>query len=221
MPRFTIDGALEKMNDHRDVAKEKGTAGEEAVLALILKYIEEQGCGAVYHSYEYPYATNRQGVFYPGNINLIDEKFAAVPSRVGFKDEIDLLLITDFRIFAIEVKARGGTWNLYNWWSTQNGRKLDKCPICQAEKHCRMLYHQIYEYLPGGSKEYIVPLVVFVDKAKTIDSRSLDMRTTVPVAVLNNLRNKIITYNTPLANSLDVPNILDRLRKIGSGKLYR
>lgn len=219
MRQFDINTALKKMNARRDIAVEKGTAGEEAVLGLIQSYMEIRG-GALYHSYSYPYAQNRHGIYYPGNIYLEGEKYLEVPGRAGLYDEIDVLYITPSRIFSIEVKARGGKWKLYDHWATQNSRLVDKSPMAQAEKHARHLYHQIYEYLPNGSRSYIVPLVVLVDKAELEDSRSMEFKQVLPVARLNNLKAKISSYDTTLAYSLNVDEILLRLKNIGSGKLY-
>lgn len=220
MPSIDVATALQKMNKYRAEAKIKGTAGEEAALSIIQVMQESMG-GIIFHSYKYPYAQNRQGLFYSGNIHLENDKFFEVSGREGLIDEIDIVYITSSRIFAIEVKARGGTWKLYDHWCTQNGTKVNKSPIAQAEKHARHLYQTIYQLLPDGVRDYIIPMVVFVDRAKVEDSRSLDYRRLVPAAVLDNLKEKIKNLNMPLAKSLKAENIYEKMRRSGNGRVYR
>lgn len=216
----SIQSALNKMNKNRAVAKTKGDFGEKATLEILKGYKELRG-GVIIHSFTYKYASNRNNINYPGNIHRDSSgKYTVVNGNSATKDEIDLVYITPYRIFAIECKARSGTWKAYDYWCEQNSRKVDKSPIAQSEKHARHLYHSIYEYLPDGNPNYIVPLTVFVDKAKVIDSRKTEHKFYLPIAIANNLKKKIKDYDSPLAYELDTEAILKRMMNIGNGKVF-
>lgn len=215
MATLTVDQALKLMNRNRGIAKAKGDYGESAAVAVVREYIQERGSGSfLLQSVTYPYAKSKHGKFYGGNIIKEGASYKEVPGREGIHDEIDLLLITSNRIFAIEVKARTGKWKLYDFWGKQNSSAVDKYPIAQAEKHARHLYHQIYEYLPDGDPKYIVPLTVFVDKATIEDSRNDYDKEYLPIAILNNLKKVILKYDIPQGYNLHLSDIRKRLSRI-------
>ena len=201
--------------------KMKGNLGEEAVFKLCLT-IKRQYGGILIQSFEYPYASNKQNKNYTGNIKYEGGKFVEYTDKKGLKDEIDILLITPYRIFPIEVKSYHAKIKIYDHWMdrTNSGhgasgmQKVDKSPIAQAEKHARHLYHQIYEVLPDGIPNYIVPIVCFVDRCTVDDSRSDKMQGYLPVTILNTLRSTLYDYNQPLKYLLDLEAITRRLNAI-------
>jgi hypothetical protein len=215
-----IQNALDRMNANRAVAKEKGTFGEQAVIAVVQEYQGIRG-GTIIHSFMYKYASNRQGINYPGNIHReADGSFKTIDGYSNTNDEIDIVYITPYRIFAIEAKARSGTWKIDDLWCLQQSTPVDKSPLAQAEKHARHLYHSIYEYLPDGNPNYIVPMTVFVDKARVMDSRSSDQKFYLPVTIVNTLKKKIRDYDTPLKYELDTVGLMKKMMLMGKGQVF-
>lgn len=215
--KLSVDSALKQMNENRSVYKEKGNFGEMALLAILQNYQDKRG-GVIFHSMKYPYTTDRQGIPYPGNINRDEDtgEFYEVGNGLNSFDEIDLLYINEYRVFAIEAKARAGTWKLFDYWSTQNGTMNKKSPVSQTEKHCRHLYHTIYDLLPDGNPQYIVPMAVFVDEAKVLDDRSDVQKHYIPVAIMDLFKDRIKKYDTPLKYGLNTHMIIQRLKEVGT-----
>ena len=194
--------------------KEKGDLGEEAVLAVCYDRKEKAGNGLLYQSFMYPYQSNRSGVCYTGNIKYENKQFIEY-TDTSLNDEIDVLYITPYRVFAIEVKSYGAkTLDVYEHWFNRSSTPVDKSPIMQAEKHARHLYHAIYDVLPDGNPNYIQPIVCFVDKCKVRDDRSKHFIDYVPVCILNNLLKTINGYNTPLEYNLDLEQIEAKLNSV-------
>lgn len=219
-----IDDILASMRQAGKVmnVKAKGDLGEDAVLDLCLA-IKRSCNGILVQSFAYPYASNAQGKNYTGNIKLEDGKYVEYTDMKGLTDEIDILLVTPFRIFPIEVKSYKANIRVYDHWMDRdnNGpskprgmQPVDKSPLAQAEKHARHLYHQIYEVLPDGQPAYIVPIVCFVDKCTVNDDRSDATQRYLPVSILNTLRQTIYQYNTPLRYGLDLDAVRRRLNAI-------
>ena len=206
----------------RDI-KNKGNLGEDAVLSLCLEY--KRGCnGILIQSFQYPYASNREGKNYIGNIKYENGKYYEVTDRNGLEDEIDILLITPYRIFPIEVKSYKANIQIYDHWmrrdnngATGGGNKMqevDKSPVAQAEKHARHLYHQLSPVLPDGAASYIVPIVCFVDKCAVDDDRAPANQEYLPVTILNTLPSTLGKYNVPLRYGLDLDAVRRRLKEI-------
>lgn len=194
--------------------KEKGNLGEEAVLVVCMKRKKQLGNGLLYQSFMYPYQTNRSGVCYTGNVKYENGDFYEY-TKDSLNDEIDVLYITPYRIFAIEVKSyKARTLDVYEHWFNRASTPVDKSPIAQAEKHARHLYHAIYDVLPDGDSQYIKPLVCFVDKCKVRDDRRQHFVDYVPVCVLNNLLSTLNKYNTPLEYNLDLEAIDRKLNEV-------
>lgn len=194
--------------------REKGNLGEEAVLAICYERKEKAGRGLLYQSFMYPYQTNRSGTCYTGNVKYENNQFVEYTDD-SINDEIDVLYITPYRIFAIEVKSyKARSLDVYEHWFNRGSTPVDKSPIMQAEKHARHLYHAIYDVLPDGNPQYIKPLVCFVDKCKVRDDRSKHFVDYVPVCILNNLLSTINKYNTPLEYNLDLEQIEAKLNNI-------
>lgn len=196
--------------------KGKGDAGEDAVLHLVLERQRHLG-GLVYQSFKYPYQTNRQGITYTGNIFYQDGQFVNVDTKksgAALEDEIDILLVTPYKVFPIEVKSYHAKLEVYNDWMRKQGEEVDKSPIAQAEKHARHLYHAIADVLPDGRPEYIKPMVCFVDRCILNDTRTEESIRYLPCCILNTLKATIVANNTPLAYNLDLDAIKEKLRSI-------
>lgn len=196
--------------------KGKGDAGEDAVLHLVLERQRHLG-GLVYQSFKYPYQTNRQGVTYTGNIFYENGQFVNVDTKksgAGLEDEIDILLVTPYKVFPIEVKSYHAKLEVYNDWMRKQGEEVDKSPIAQAEKHARHLYHAIADVLPDGRPEYIKPIVCFVDRCTLNDTRTEESIRYLPVCILNTLKATIIANNSPLAYNIDLDAVRTKLSQI-------
>lgn len=207
LARMRKSGKLQDM-------KGKGDAGEDAVLNICLERQRRRG-GLLYQSFEYPYQSNNEGKVYTGNIKWEDDEYREyTETKRQLYDEIDVLYITDYRVFAIEVKAYHAKIDITNEWMTKNGVKVDKSPIAQAEKHARHLYHAICDVLPDGKPQYIIPICCFVDRCTITDNRSDKMSYYIPVSILNTFKKKIIEYDTPLEYNLDLPAIKRKLSEV-------
>ena len=211
-----INDVLSNMRKAGKVAdmKEKGNLGEDAVLAVLYERKQHTGNGLLYQSFMYPYQTNRSGVCYTGNIKYEEGNFVEY-TKDSINDEIDVLYVTPYRIFCIEVKSyHARTLDIYDHWFNRAGQPVDKSPVCQAEKHARHLYHAIYDVLPDGKPDYIIPMVCFVDRCKVRDDRSEHFQIYVPVCILNNLLKTINENNTPLEYNIDLEQLERKLNEI-------
>ena len=207
LARMRKSGKLQDM-------KGKGDAGEDAVLNICLERQRRRG-GLLYQSFEYPYQSNKEGKVYTGNIKWEDDEYREyTETKRQLYDEIDVLYITDYRVFAIEVKAYHAKIDITNEWMTKNGVKVDKSPIAQAEKHARHLYHAICDVLPDGKPQYIIPICCFVDRCTITDNRSDKMSYYIPITILNTFKKKIIEYDTPLDYNLDLSAIKRKLSEV-------
>ena len=197
--------------------KAKGAAGEAAVMDIMHDYRNRRG-GLLYQGFMYPYASDRSGKLYLGNIfwNEETQEFTDVTRQVN--DEIDVLFISHYRIFAIEVKSYHiKKAVLTNQWMTREGKKVDKAPTAQAEKHARHLYHQLYEVLPDGDPRYIIPLVCFVDRVEKEfdDQRDSDHQLYMPVCPINQLQSTILDRDfSDTGYTLDLDAIEKKLKSI-------
>ena len=212
----SINDVLHNMRKAGKVAdmKEKGDLGEEAVLSICYDRKQKIGNGLLYQSFMYPYQTDRSGVVYTGNIKYENDEFVEY-SRESINDEIDVLYITPYRIFSIEVKSyKAKSLDVYEHWFNRGSTPVDKSPIMQAEKHARHLYHAIYDVLPDGNPNYIQPMVCFVDKCRVRDDRSEHFVNYVPVCILNNLLATLNHYNKPLEYNLDLVQVERKLNDV-------
>lgn len=215
-----VSATLNKMRKAGQIRdnKAKGDLGEDAVLAVLYDRKQQTGNGLLYQSFKYPYQTNRQDVCYLGNIfyNAEKNEFSDVTDD-KYDDEIDVLYVTPYRVFPIEVKSyHTNKIEVYVPWMNKGGTPVDKSPILQAEKHARHLYHAIYDVLPDGKPEYIVPLVCFVDRCKLLveDEYEQKFGSYLPVCILNNLLHTLNKYNQPGAYNLDIGQIQRKLDSI-------
>lgn len=216
----TVDNILANMRRAGKMSdnKAKGDLGEDAVLSICYERLQRVGNGLLYQSYTYPYQTNDDGVCYTGNIKYENGVFTDY-TRDTLSDEIDVLYITPYRIFPIEVKSYGNTrLDIYDHWFNRGATPVDKSPITQAEKHARHLYHALYDVLPDGKPEYVVPLLCFVDKCTVRDDRSPHFKEYIPVCILNNLKATIAYRNKPLEYNLAIADIKEKLNQIGTAR---
>lgn len=204
--------------------KAKGDAGEKAVLAITLDRMDVTG-GVVYHSFQYPYQKNREGFTYLGNVKYENGKFVdytETKNNRELTDEIDVLYISKYRIFPIEVKSYHAKLEVYDHWMKKQGTMVDKSPIAQAEKHARHLYHVLYDVLPDGNPDYIKPIVCFVDRCKLVDDRSDEQISYIPCCILNNLKATLINSDRPLDYALDINMITNKLKEVKTdGREFR
>lgn len=194
--------------------KSKGSAGEAAAFDVVHEYRTKRG-GILKQGFMYPYASDRQNNVYLGNIFWDAEKQAFYDVTRHLNDEIDILYISHYRIFPIEVKAyHDHTIVVTNQWMERQGTKVDKSPYAQAEKHARHLYHQLYDVIPNGDPKYIRPLVCFVDRSTIDDRRSAEMRYYLPTVVLNELTQTLLDLDVRLEYTLDLGMIEKKLKSI-------
>ena len=194
--------------------KEKGNFGEEAVLSICYERKQKLGNGLLYQSFMYPYQSDRSGVVYTGNIKYENGEFVEYTDD-SINDEIDVLYITPYRIFPIEVKYyHARTLEVYEHWFNRNSTPVEKSPVAQAEKHARHLYHAIHDVLPDGDPRYIKPMVCFVDRCKVLDDRSDYFADYLPVCILNNFLRTLNEHNTPLQYNLDLAAIEHKLNQV-------
>jgi hypothetical protein len=229
---MNIDAALAAMRNAGKLRdnKGKGNFGEDAVFALLHSYMCKRG-GMLYKGFTYPYASDRSGRVYLGNIFLQEDgKFMEITRQLN--DEIDVLYLSPFRVFPIEVKAYHAKMEVSVHDLKKNGRvdympveghdespKRHKSPLWQTEKHARHLYHSICDVIPNGNPKFVQPIVCFVDRCTVIDHRSAEHKIYLPVTILNNLIPTIKEYDYPLDGyGLSLEDIQKKLDKIKTRK---
>ena len=211
-----VNAILKRMRNSD--SKGKGYYGEQAVLSIALDVANRIG-GSVYHSFRFPYKSAVKG-----NIFLRKDGTFTTVDGEGLMDEIDVLLITPYRIIPIEVKSYKSKVLKLKDTALERDNKIHyegvghKNPIWQTEKHARMLYEAIYEYIPDGKAEYIKPLLCFVDRCSLYDLRDTEHKEYIPACILNNLVSFINKINTPLQYRVDVESLKGRLEKICSSQ---
>jgi len=183
----------------------KGVYGEQAVLRVCEEIYQKQG-GMLFHSFVYKTNPNLEG-----NVKK-DSDGRLYLEAVGKTTEIDILLVTPYKIFPIEVKAYKAKTITLTDKSIAGCFKTDKSPVHQNEMHCRHLYDGIFRALPYGYTEYIEPIVVFPERCEIKDERSLWQKAYIKVASLNQTRRCIEKLNKPREYRLDL-DVVDRCLK--------
>lgn len=183
----------------------KGSIGEQAVFKICEQFYLREG-GILIHSYSYNTDDTQAG-----NIKKSESGNLYIEALSG-ETELDILYISKFRIFPIEVKAYKANSIKFDDAGIYGCYKTDKSPIHQNEMHCRHFYQFIYRSLPQGCTDYIVPVVCMVDKASIIDERSDWQKEYIKLCVLNNLEDIITQNNTPLDFQLNL-SLIDSLLK--------
>ena len=174
---------------HSFNSSEKGVYGEKAVLAICEDIYQRKG-GILIHSYAY----KTEDVL-AGNIKRDGAKYYV--ENLGSFTEIDVLLVTPYKVFPIEVKAYKANKITLSNEKISGCHSTNKSPEHQNEMHCRHLYPHIYTALPDGCSNYIVPIVVFADDCTLADVRTNDRKQYIKVTILNRLRSLIEEYNKP------------------------
>lgn len=198
----SVNSLLGKMRDSSQTGK--GTYGEQAVFKICEQFYQKEG-GILIHSYSYKVDKEQKGNIKRG------ENGQLYVENLGDYTEIDVLYVSKFRVFPIEVKAYRAKEIRFDDAGIYGCFKTDKSPVHQNEMHCRHLYTHIFRALPEGKTDYIVPLVCMVDKCNIIDERLDWQRDYIKLCVLNNLEETIRANNTPLnyrLNLQDMNNIL-------------
>lgn len=200
----TVNSILNKMHSQK-VASDKGSYGEQAVFSICEDLYQRRG-GILIHSYTYKTVPELAG-------NIKREGNSFYIENLGTHTEIDILLVTKYKMYPIEVKAyKANKINLTNS-KIEGCASTSKSPEHQNEMHCRHLYPQIFMSLPNGSTDYIVPIVVFVDQATVSDSRTQDHKDYIKVTILNKLRQLLEENDKPHNGTiLDLPAIETKLR---------
>lgn len=200
----TVNGYLKKMSEIGGT--EKGSYGEKAALKICEQIYQKKG-GILYHSYTYKTDPMKEG-----NIKRSSEGGFYI-ENLSSVTEIDILLVTPYRLFPIEVKAYKAKKMVLTNKTIEGVFKDDKSPVHQNEMHCRHLYPAIMPALPEGDTRYIVPIVVFVDKCDITDKRSKRQKEYIKVTVLDKLYELIEALDTPLEFKLDLEAIQSRLNE--------
>ncbi len=184
---------MDKMHN-QSIASNKGVYGEKAVLSICEDFYNKKG-GILIHSYSY----NAQNGL-AGNVVYEDGKLK-LENNIKYT-EIDVLLVTPFRIYPIEVKS----YNASKITLTNDriiGCAYDhKSPEHQNEMHCRHLYPFLFKAIPDGLTDYIKPIVVFADKTKVLDNRSDDRKEYIKVTILNQLKSLISELDYPINSTV-------------------
>lgn len=186
--------------------KQKGNAGELAVIKVIEQFYQEYG-GILYHSYTYKVDKKLKG-----NIKK-DESGKLYCENLGSTTEIDVLYVSPFRVFPIEVKSYSAKEIILTDDGISGCRKTDKSPVHQNEMHARHLLSAIFRALPDGDEKYIVPIVVFVDKCKLVDKRSDWQKEYIKKCILNSLSTRIRENNFPFEYTINLKLMDDVLRQ--------
>lgn len=194
----SIDGLLNKMHSTRDTGK--GTIGEKAVFKICEEFYQKKG-GILVHSYSYKVDKEQAG-----NIKRADDGHHYV-ENLGDSTEIDILYVSKYRVFPIEVKAYKAKNIVFTDEAISGCYITNKSPVHQNEMHCRHLYAHIFRALPNGRTDYIVPIVCMVDNAAIEDRRSDWQKEYIKVCILNNLSATIEAYNTPMDYQLNLAGI--------------
>jgi hypothetical protein len=202
--------------------EEKGAAGEELAISIVRRFPKKVG-GFMIAGYKFPYAKKKNGDEYPGNLvlnngRLVSYEYPKTPRRNH--DEIDLLVVTKYSIIVIECKAYGSSSGIQlydHWWKYDGSGTENKYPLGQCEKHCRHLYHQLWDLLPQGQPSYIKPLVVFVDRQRVKDLRSPEMQRKIHLATANTLLREVYRLSKASNYYLNTEAIENRLKALRIG----
>lgn len=198
----SVNSVLRKMHEHKST--EKGSYGEKAVFKICEEFYDNEG-GILIHSYTYKTDPEQAGNIKKGQGGKL------FIERLGSYTEIDVLYVSKYRVYPIEVKAYRANTIYFKDDGIYGCNKTDKSPIHQNEMHCRHLYSSIFRALPNGDTSYVIPLVCMVDECEIVDQRSDWQKEYIHLCVLNSLRDFILQTNTPLETKLNltlVDNIL-------------
>lgn len=177
-------------NMHNRTGADKGSFGEEAVFRICEDFYQREG-GILIHSYSYKVDKDLEG-------NIKSDGTKLHVESLGSSTEIDVLYISQYRVFPIEVKAYKAKQITLTDDSISGCYVTNKSPVHQNEMHCRHMYSHIFRALPDGKTDYIVPIVCFVDSATITDNRSPWQQDYIKISILDTLEDLIRLNNTPL-----------------------
>lgn len=200
-----VNACLSKMHSAKGV--DKGVYGEQAVFKICEEIYQKCG-GLLCHSYSYKVDQTKAG-----NIK-VNEFGKLMLENLGSSTEIDVLLVTPYKVFPIEVKAYKAKEIVLTDDRISGCYKVDKSPIHQNEMHARHLYSGIYKCLPDGATKYIVPICVFVDECRLIDKRSTWQKSYIYKATLSNLHEVIMQLNVADEFKLDLGAVSKALTEL-------
>lgn len=187
-----INKILKTMHSKKgDQASEKGTYGELAVLKVCEQFYIRQG-GILAHSYKYKTDPSE-----PGNIKK-DSNGKLYRENLGNFVEVDVILVTPYKIFPIEVKSYKAKKIVLTDDGISGCHSTDKSPVHQHEMHCRHLYSFLYRALEQGDTDFIVPIVCFTDETRIEDQRSDWQLDYILVTTIDTLYDTIEEFNQPL-----------------------
>lgn len=198
----SVNDVLKKMHTFSQV--EKGSYGEEAVFKICEDMYQNEG-GILIHSYTYKVEPDQAG-----NIKRDEATNRLFVENLGPTTEIDVLYVSKFRVFPIEVKAYKSKEITIDDAGIYGCYKTDKSPVHQNEMHCRHLYPKIFRAFANGNSEFIVPIVCMVDKAKIVDNRTDWQKDYIKLCILNNFEQTIRQFNTPLGYQLNL-QLIDKI----------
>ena len=148
----------------------------------------------------------------PGNIKKGDNGQLYL-EPLGNLTEIDILYVSPYRVFPIEVKAYKAKEITFEDDGIYGCHTTNKSPVHQNEMHCRHMYPFIFRALPNGDTRYIVPTVCMVDECTITDNRSDWQKDYIYICVLNTLEQFIAQHNTPLEYRLNIQLVDNILRE--------
>ncbi len=201
-----INGLLNTM--HTQETKAKGSTGELAVTRICEEFYNTMG-GILYHSYSYKTDAEQAG-------NIKKDGGKLYVENLGSFTEIDVLYVSPFKVFPIEVKSYKAKEIVLTDDGISGCAITDKSPVHQNEMHCRHLYAHIFKCLPDGETQYIIPIVCMVDEATIRDKRSPWQKKYIKVCILNTLKDTISKNNNPGGYRLDLQAIDRTLKEVST-----
>lgn len=202
----TVKDFIDKMRTSSGT--DKGVWGERAVLRLLLDLYRERG-GILIHSYEYDTDPTKGG-------NIKNENGRVYMERLGSATEIDILYISQYRVFPIEVKSYAADQITLTTQGISGCATTNKSPVHQNEMHCNHLYSHIAEGI-NGNPQFIVPIVCFCtweNKPVINDNRPEDERGYILTCNINTLLDTIKACDTPLGYRLNLDQMDRMLRRV-------
>lgn len=201
----SVNNLLGKMRNAGGTGK--GSFGEQAVFKICESHYQKEG-GILIHSYSYKVDKDQAG-----NIKKKDDGHLYI-ENLGDTTEIDVMYISKYRVFPIEVKAYKSKKITFTDDAIAGCLITNKSPVHQNEMHCRHLYSRIFKVIPDGRTDYIVPIVCMVDNAVIEDMRSDWQKEYIKLCILNNLDQVITEFNKPLSYQLNLASIDKVLKEV-------
>ena len=135
-------------------------------------------------------------------------------------NEIDTLIITNRRIFVIEVKSYYGNLVVDTTGTIVTAKGLKQDPLKQNEAHCNAVYNNTCEFLPNKQPAYIVPIVCIFSNCTITDKREPMFRAKYPIVTIEHLLNTVIQWLSINIPPIDAAIINNRILQVNLGKTY-